>query len=47
MSFKSECAYCAKEIYVDQRDFAEGEVGEPVCTNCQKMIEEGREDEIE
>lgn len=40
---KTECAYCGREIETKQKEF----YTEPACKDCQKLIDEGREDEIE
>ena len=40
---KTECAFCTKEIEVDTEKLE----GEPRCDECQKKIDEGKEDEIE
>jgi hypothetical protein len=45
MSDVTECAMCGKEI--EATDDVYKKNTEPTCDKCQKLIEEGREDEIE
>ncbi|NJP37936.1 hypothetical protein [Alkalicoccus luteus] len=44
--FKTQCAYCGKDIEFSETDYEKNEIPEPICDECRKLVEAGKEDEI-